>query len=268
MANERKWTVYLHLFPNGKKYVGITSQNIKHRWKNGAGYSDALLIGRAINKYGWENIEHIVLSDNLTEQDAKDKEIELVNTFNSNNYEFGYNLTCGGDGTTGYSHSPEAREKMADSKKGRTATTETRRKMSGAAKLRPPITEETRERLSKAKSGMVFTDESRKKMSESHKGLKHSEEHRRNIGKASKGRTYAPRSAETREKLSRASTGNTNSLGYKHGEETRKNMSIAAKAAWEKRTNRSHSCSEEARQKMSEARKQYLANKMAEEAGV
>lgn len=28
------WTVYVHISPNNKTYVGITSQKITHRWRN------------------------------------------------------------------------------------------------------------------------------------------------------------------------------------------------------------------------------------------
>jgi len=33
------WTVYIHVNKmNGKKYIGITSRNVKRRWKSGYGY--------------------------------------------------------------------------------------------------------------------------------------------------------------------------------------------------------------------------------------
>ena len=66
------WTVYIHTnLINGKKYVGITSNPVKKRWRNGYGYSENLPIGRAIRKYGWENFDHEIIADNLDEDDAK-----------------------------------------------------------------------------------------------------------------------------------------------------------------------------------------------------
>ena len=45
--------VYVHRFKNGKKYVGLsTEENINKRWKNGLGYRNQPLIYRAILKYG------------------------------------------------------------------------------------------------------------------------------------------------------------------------------------------------------------------------
>ena len=35
---EKKWCVYVHIAPNGKKYVGITSQKPEKRWNHGEGY--------------------------------------------------------------------------------------------------------------------------------------------------------------------------------------------------------------------------------------
>lgn len=36
--NNKKFCVYEHLFPNGKRYIGITSKNLEARWENGNGY--------------------------------------------------------------------------------------------------------------------------------------------------------------------------------------------------------------------------------------
>ena len=54
------YTVYKHTFPNNKVYIGITSQSVSRRWRNGEGYRNKQqLIYRAILKYGWDNIKHI-----------------------------------------------------------------------------------------------------------------------------------------------------------------------------------------------------------------
>lgn len=34
----KKYIVYVHIFPNGKKYFGITSKAPNQRWENGKGY--------------------------------------------------------------------------------------------------------------------------------------------------------------------------------------------------------------------------------------
>ena len=53
MKNKKYYWVYVHTFPNSKKYVGLTTQkNINRRWANGLGYRTQKLIYRAILKYG------------------------------------------------------------------------------------------------------------------------------------------------------------------------------------------------------------------------
>ena len=74
---ERKYKVYMHISPIGKKYIGITKQSLKKRFDNGRGYKGCFRFKKAIDKYGWENIEHILLKDNLTEEEAKKMEIDL-----------------------------------------------------------------------------------------------------------------------------------------------------------------------------------------------
>ena len=57
------WSVYIHTFPNGKKYVGVTSQvPASLRWhNNGSGYKNQGYISRAIEKYGWDNVSHEIV---------------------------------------------------------------------------------------------------------------------------------------------------------------------------------------------------------------
>ena len=72
------WTVYEHWSPSGKVYVGITSQSIKVRWQNGNGYIKCKTFYRAIRKYGWENMKHVIVSSNLGEKTAKNMEKDLI----------------------------------------------------------------------------------------------------------------------------------------------------------------------------------------------
>lgn len=51
----------------------------------------------AINKYGWDNIKHEVLFENLTKEQAEQKEIELIAIYKSNNKKYGYNIENGGN---------------------------------------------------------------------------------------------------------------------------------------------------------------------------
>ena len=48
----KDWCVYIHIFSNEKKYIGITSQSLKNRWRDGKGYKEQPIIWKAIQKYG------------------------------------------------------------------------------------------------------------------------------------------------------------------------------------------------------------------------
>lgn len=104
------YTVYKHIAPNSKIYIGITKMNPLKRWDNGRGYSTNKHFSRAIKKYGWNNIKHEILFSDLSVNDAKTKEIELIEYYQSNNPKYGYNVTAGGD--TGVPLSQESIIKM------------------------------------------------------------------------------------------------------------------------------------------------------------
>lgn len=108
---ENNYTVYMHVCPNNKKYIGITKQIPEKRWKSGVGYRTQEHFKRAIKKYGWENIKHFILFTNLTKEEACNKEIELIKKYKSNNYKYGYNVTSGGEGANNVKPSLETRRK-------------------------------------------------------------------------------------------------------------------------------------------------------------
>ena len=113
------WTVYKHTNKiNGKSYIGITSRKPEDRWgTNGYKYqsqkSKYLCFSKAIQKYGWDNFTHEILFTGLTTEDACKKEKELISFYNSK-APFGYNLTDGGEGTSGYEVSEEFKQRRSE----------------------------------------------------------------------------------------------------------------------------------------------------------
>lgn len=94
---------------NNKSYIGITT-NIEDRFAyhktrynktTKKEYNNKVLY-RAFRKYGIDNFIFIILYTDLTIEDAKNKEIELIKKFNSLSHENGYNVTAGGDYRSNY----------------------------------------------------------------------------------------------------------------------------------------------------------------------
>ena len=134
---KNNYTVYVHISPNNKRYIGITGRKPKYRWNNGKGYIDNKHFYNAILKYGWDNIEHVIVAENLSKDDACKMEKELIKKYNTTNCENGYNQSTGGEyGSIGV-----------------------------------VFTEERKRKIGEAHKGMKHTEEAKKKMSEGHKGL-------------------------------------------------------------------------------------------------
>ena len=115
------YTIYKHTTPSNKVYVGITKQNPINRWRNGKGYKKNKHFFSAILKYGWENIKHEILFENLSREEATNKEIELIKQYKSNKRNYGYNNSIGGEkGALGNHHklSLKTKKKMSIARKG------------------------------------------------------------------------------------------------------------------------------------------------------
>ena len=154
------YTVYKHTCPNGKVYIGITSLDVKTRWgRNGALYKN-MLFGKAIEKYGWDNIKHEILFSGLTEKEASEKEAELISYYKSNDRKFGYNIA---DGGLIHRHTLQTREKMSKSRKGKKHS------------------EQHNKAVAKALKGTKHSDDFKRKCRERNIGRKLTEEHKRNI---------------------------------------------------------------------------------------
>ena len=128
-TNERKWCVYIHINKsNNKRYVGITSWKPEDRWGNNGNryYKDEQpVFYNAIQKYGWDGFEHIIYAECLTEDEAKQMEIELIALYKTNckkydNPSYGYNMTDGGEGSAGRVCSEDTKQKIRIKALGRT----------------------------------------------------------------------------------------------------------------------------------------------------
>ncbi len=84
-----KYCVYEFTFPNGKKYYGMTA-NINSRWQNGRGYKTQL-VGKAIEEFGWENVDKRIIAENLAKANAALIERTLIKATGSDMPGFGYN---------------------------------------------------------------------------------------------------------------------------------------------------------------------------------
>ena len=111
--NEKKYTVYKHISPSGKVYIGITSMPVKRRWDNGRGYINNKYFQRAICKYGWDNFEHVILFEGLRKEEVCLMEKCYIALYDSINSDKGYNINLGG-----YVLSEETKKKIGDSHRG------------------------------------------------------------------------------------------------------------------------------------------------------
>ena len=91
------YIVYKHTSPSSKVYIGITKFDPKYRWlNNGRGYKTRTTFFNAIIKYGWINFKHEILYKNLSEEQALDKEEELIQQYKSYDRRYGYNISLRG----------------------------------------------------------------------------------------------------------------------------------------------------------------------------
>ena len=90
---------------NNKCYIGKTSRSLEERWKEHLRHRFNLdyALYRAFKKYGIENFTISLLEENIEDEILlNEREKYWINYFKSNNKNYGYNMTLGGEGTTKY----------------------------------------------------------------------------------------------------------------------------------------------------------------------
>ena len=160
---ENHFIVYMHENKlNHKKYIGITGKKAEQRWQKGKNYRTCTAFNRAIQKYGWDGFEHIILFTGQTEEEACQKEIELIAEYKTQDPDYGYNIAAGGGGTTGMHHTEEMKSMMSERFKGPNNPNYGKPLPSWHVELLRNI----------------------------HLGSKHTEEHKKKIGDSLRGRHY------------------------------------------------------------------------------
>ncbi len=185
---------------NGKVYIGktyrIKARQVEHKSKS---TSCDTYFHKALNKYGYDNFTFEIIAQTDNDDSLNFLEKLYIRKYKSSQHEFGYNLTGGGEGTLGFHHTEETRQKMSKSRKGAKRSDETKQKMRDSWKLREPrdmsssanpnwkggvkkIKKEpvpreiVNQHISEAKKGSIpwnkgkkWSDETRKKLSEAAK---------------------------------------------------------------------------------------------------
>lgn len=166
--NKNNYCVYCHISPSGKRYYGVTSRKPEKRWNHGLGYNDSSYFFRAIQKYGWDAFEHIILHQGLTWGEASNLEKRYIALYDTTNRSKGYNIEPGGL-KCDKRLSEETKKKIGDSHRGR-------------------FTEAQREAVKTRRNpNYHHSDEIKKIIGDFHRGKPLSEEHRKKLSVAHKG---------------------------------------------------------------------------------
>jgi len=105
---------------NNKPYIGWTSKTLSERFgqhlKNAKKHAGNQKFYNAIKKHGDDVWKAEILIENISNHEAKQKEMEYIKKYNS--YMNGYNSTLGGDGNNGLIMSEESNLKRSVALKG------------------------------------------------------------------------------------------------------------------------------------------------------
>ena len=116
--------IYKIEFPNGKHYIGLTTISLEHRrsqHKNLAKSGNIKYLYNALRKYEMiDTFELIEIDTAETIEELCEKEIGYIIEYNSHYINGnGYNMTHGGEGTTGYVYTENDKKKMSEIAKTR-----------------------------------------------------------------------------------------------------------------------------------------------------
>lgn len=86
------FTIYCLTLPDGRAYVGLTSQPVHIRWGNGWNYSSNPRFYMAMLECGWQHVKKEELAQISMENEARDLEAILINKLGTYKEEKGFNI--------------------------------------------------------------------------------------------------------------------------------------------------------------------------------
>lgn len=181
-------------------YIGWTSKTSAIRFK---GHNDSKRRGSQTPVYVWmreyDDITFTVLESGLTDEEAREKEIELIASYGIDNL---LNVSTGGNGSPGFKHTDEFKKAVSQRHSGKFVSEETRRRISESnlGRKKRPRTEEEKLNLSIKLTGRIVSEETRKRQSQALKGRTFSEE---TLARMSAGQKRRFENIEEREKYSK-----------------------------------------------------------------
>ena len=188
---------------NDREYVGQTTKTVEERFKQHA-QADTY-IGHVIRARGEDMFAIAVLKVCHSKKELDYWERHFIKSRNTKAPN-GYNLTDGGEGMSGWHHTPEALAKMSKAHKGKKCKPRSPEHIAkiAAAHRGKKLSPEHCAKLSAVRTGKKRPPETCKKISEAHKGKTFTPEHCAHLSEAKKG-THA--TDETRAKMSEVRIG-------------------------------------------------------------
>lgn len=216
---------------NGRCYVGKTDRTLRVRksehLRMAKNIKDKTYFYKAIRKYGFINFKWRILFSSKNLDLLKEREIAFIKHFSTRRPK-GYNLTNGGDGTSGRIISKETRRKISKGNKGKFISKSMRKAISLAHKGKKQTISQRKHRSkamigNKNSLGFKHPPEFGREISKRNKGKIFSKEHKENLSKSIK--KYF-KISENRQKISLARK------GIKLSEKTKQKISEASIKHW------------------------------------
>ena len=261
MENNFEYTVYKHVGPTAKVYVGITKNSLQHRWgTDGTGYKGCPKFWNAIQKYGWDAFRHDIVAVGLSYDDASALEIELIAKYAKQNKT--YNIMPGGSSYP-VEHKqngpmpPKHRQAISKALKGKTKSPEHIEKVRqanigktvGHIWIKRGL--ETRHIPKEALyefivdgwelGRLLMSNEQRNQISKAQMGRSYSKEYRENMSKVMKGKLkgFISITKDNKNKRIREdeldqylSDGWVRGRSYKHSDETKQKIKHKSSPVW------------------------------------
>lgn len=99
---------------NNKCYIGQTIRKLNKRINRHIHSKNNSYFHKALKKYDKDEFKWEILCECETKEELDEMEFHYIKQYHTREYEWGYNLTDGGEGSVGYIHTEKTRKKLSD----------------------------------------------------------------------------------------------------------------------------------------------------------